>query len=660
MNHKYSHILSPLRINDVVLKNRLCASKCFSQEIQGPETFPAEVTARFLEDMAKNGAAVITCPIGSYPDANGSYGRNAMHMDSRLVKNYFNRLIDRIHAHGSVASAGLQTSFPGDVQISVIRDPNIITSYGNYDHMAFNGTKPEISHDQIKKVIDDVVWQCKDLKTLGFDMVNIHMSYRRSILAQSLSPALNQREDEYGGSPENRIRLCKEMFAAIKDTCGKNFLIECQISGEEEQPYGYTVEDFLNYCQMLEGLVDIFQVRAFDMGYSHPNSSAYERGQQVTLKYAEAFKKRGIKAVVSPSGGFQDPDEIEKDLAEGKCDMVTMARAFIADPEYGKKLYAGRNDYVPCIRCDKCHGAICSVNPRHGLNHVAETMFSKTAEPKKVAVIGGGPAGMKAAITAAQRGHRVTLFEKSDKLGGQLIHADYMSFKWHLKDYKDYLIRQVMECGAEVRLNTAATRETIASGNYDAVIAACGSVGKRIDCIPGSYGKNTLLPMEVYANTPGKRVVVVGGGQVGAETAVGLAFMGHEVTLITRRPYLSGTGGHGGSAFKDKIDACSNFKYALGSQTTVITENSVTYVDAEGIEHTVECDSVVISGGRRACVDECMEFAGLAPKFFVVGDSSVNRNNHWCAFRAPAGKAPDIGGSVRHSTYTGYNAAMDI
>ena len=663
MDHKYSHILSPLRINNVVLKSRLMTTKCVSKELQGPEGFPAEASIRFVENCAKNGAAIVTCSTGGYPDKNGSYGMNNIHMDSRLVKNYYNRMIDRIHAHGSLASAGIQASFPSNVQISVIHDPSIVTSYGSYDHLAFDNTKPEISHDQIKAVIDDVAWQCKDLKTLGFDMVNIHMSYRRSILAQSLSPALNQRTDEYGGSKENRIRLAREMFSAIKDVCGPNFLIECQISGEEEQPYGYTVEDFLDYCQMLEGLVDIFQLRAFDMALSHPSSCAYTRHNPITLRYAEAFKKRGIKGIASPSGGFQELDDIEKFIADGKCDMVGMARAFIADPDYGKKLYAGLgSEVVPCIRCDKCHGAVCSVNPTHGLAHVIDDMFDKTAEPKKVAVIGGGPSGMKAALTACERGHEVTLFEKSDKLGGQLLHSDYMSFKWHLKDYKDYLIRKLGESSVDVRLNTTATREIVEQGHYDAVIAACGSVGKT-GPVPGADGKNVWKPMDIYGRESelGANVVVIGGASIGTETALYLAQQGINVTLLTRQDRIAyDNTAHGRDTLLNTIDANENLTVIKKAATQRIDAASVCYADENGTEHTIPCDSVVFSAGRAPLIDECMQFAGLTPKFFIVGDCNTRVNEHYCTFRAPAGKAKDVEGDVRHSTFTGYMAAMDI
>jgi len=663
MDHKYSHILTPLRIHDVVLKSRLMTTKCVSQELQGPEGFPAEATMKFAENCARSGAAIVTCSTGAYPDENGSYGRSSMHMDSRPVKNSFNRMIDRIHAHGSLASAGIQASFPANVQISVIRDSSVVTNYGSYDFMAFDNSRPEISRDQIRAVIDNVAWQCKDLKILGFDMVNIHMSYRRSVLAQSLSPALNQRTDEYGGSPENRIRLCREMFSAIKAACGPNFLIECQISGEEEQPYGYTVEDFLDYCQMLEGLVDIFQIRAFDMALSHPSSLAYPRHEPITLRYAEALKKRGVKGVVSPSGGFQDLDDIERFLAEGKCDLVGMARAFIADPDYGRKLYAGAGaDVVPCIRCDKCHGAVCSVNPKHGLAHVADGMFDKETAPRKVAVIGGGPAGMKAALTAAERGHRVTLFEKTGRLGGQLIHADYMDFKWSLKDYKDYLIRKIAEAGVDVRLNTEATRELVEAGHYDAVIAACGSVGKT-GPVPGADGKNVWKPMDIYGRESelGKTVAVIGGASIGTETALYLARLGLNVTLITRQGRVAyDNTAHGRDTLINTVETMETLRVLKNAVTTRIDEGHVYYADQAGAEHAVDCDSVVFSAGRTPLIDECMRFAGLTPKFFIAGDCNTRVNEHYCTFRAPAGPARDVEGDVRHSTFTGYTAAMEI
>jgi len=249
------------------------------------------------------------------------------------------------------------------------------------------------------------------------------------------------------------------------------------VSGEEEAG-GYTLEDLVKYAKLFEGYVDILQIRGKDLPASHPMGQNFKKGKNITLRYAEAVKKSGAKIAVAPVGGYQNLDLNEELIANGKADMIAMARAFIADPEYGRKAYEGRgDDVVPCILCNRCHGItrtplldICSVNPKIGIAHKVDRMVSAPFVQRKVAVIGGGPAGMKAAIVAAERGHRVTLYEKGDSLGGQLRHADFASFQWPLKDYKDYLIRQLGKTGIEVQLNTLATPEMIKARGYEAVL----------------------------------------------------------------------------------------------------------------------------------------------------------------------------------------------
>lgn len=322
---------------------------------------------------------------------------------------------------------------------------------------------------------------------------------RGGLLANALSPVLNQREDQYGGSIENRARFAKLLFTKIREYCGKDMIIECSISGIEEPPYGYTVEDMLAYAKQWEGLVDIFMLRGWDGASNHISPYNFQPETPYSLQFGEAFKKAGIHALCAVHGGYQDLANIERYIRDGQTDLVAMGRAFIADPEYGKKLYSGAGDVVPCIRCDKCHGAVCSVNPTNGIVHLLEKSLKPVTEQKRVAVIGGGPAGMVAAITAAKRGHQVTLFEKEPYLGGQLHHVDFMDFKPALKQYKDYLVSQLDAQGVTVRLGTAATPEQIARGCYDAVIAGCGAT-PTVPEIPGVHGNNVLCPVDVFGS----------------------------------------------------------------------------------------------------------------------------------------------------------------
>ena len=640
MTHPYAHILAPLEIKGHILKNRLLSTKCASQQLQGPENYPAEGTLRFYEELARNGAAIVCCSMGTYPDSQGKHPpMSNIDMTNWDVRAYFTQMAERIHAHGSLASASLQNVEPHDVAISYVPDWEKIPMTGDYSRNLEN--KPTISQERIQEMIADFARQAKDFQSLGFDMVTVYMSYRGGILANSLSPLLNLRTDQYGGSPENRARLSLEVFQAIKATCGEDFLIECQVSATEEAP-GYSFEEFLSYAELVQDYVDIFQLRAWEGALNHGNGFNQQEHMPYMLKYAEAMKKRGIRSVISPVGVFQNLDDIEGFLAEGKCDCVSMARAFICDPEYGQKLLEGRGeDVVPCLRCNGCHGGRCSVNPRHGYMHL--NMFPDPPKKSKaVAVIGGGPAGMVAAITAAKRGHHVTLYEKTGVLGGQLLHADVCAFKWPLRNYKNFLISQLYKSDVTVVLQAAVTRQQLEAQGFEAVIAACGAAPALPKEFSGLDGQRVWMPVEVFGREQalGHRVVVVGGGEIGLEVGLYLADQGHHVTVVSRRKHFP-CDWHTLKATRDYMEAEADFQYLTQCQTTQVEKNAVVYRDAAGQTHRLDCDSVVFSGGRRPRASEAMALAGAAPEFYVVGDN-----------RKPA--------TVKEAVFTGYTAAMSL
>lgn len=387
---KYQHLLAPLKIGNVTLKNRLLNSKCVSSDAMEPE-----LAGPFYEHLARNGAATVTMGVGAYPGCEGKYSKMApCHMDDPKVQQQYREIVERVHTHGTLCSASLMAIEPQDVNISDTPNWDEIPMTGDYSMNLYD--KPGISAERLEGMIQDFVYACKELQKLGFDMVTIYMSYRGSILACSLSPLLNQRTDKYGGpTMSQRATLTLELFQRIKEACGQDFLIEAQISAEEETP-GYTVEDWLDYCQLCEGLVDIFQIRGWDGSFTHVNSHNLNKKDPPNLRFAEAFKKRGIQAVVSPVGGFRDPDLIEQFIAEGKTDCVSISRALICDEHYIDKIEAGcGEDLTPCLLCNACHSSFCAVNPYAGYHHMLDRMFHPTGKKKKVAVLGGGPAGLR-------------------------------------------------------------------------------------------------------------------------------------------------------------------------------------------------------------------------------------------------------------------------
>ena len=648
--HSYAHLLSPARIGGLVVKNRMLCTSCLPHFLQGPETFPSESIIAFIEDLAKAGAAIVTVP-----DRFDSTRMFPMEDIKRApswdvtdpsVGNYLSHMAEAVHFQGSYMTLQMSKfhSIPNDVGVyahteaggpAMMQDPRTV------GETLPPVTYREITPDQMALLKEEIVNRAKYAQGVGFDGVVLHCAYSYNILAKFLQASTNLRTDEYGGSVENRVRFILSISEGIKEVCGQNFYVELQMSGD-----AMPEDELVQFAKLCEGKVDLLHLRLMDMDGSHMTPYNYD-GISVprTAYYAELIKASGAKVAVAPCGGFHNPDMNEKLIAEGKVDMVGMARPFISDPQYGRKIEEERTaDIVPCLHCNKCHDHIagewasaCRVNPLMGISHRAERMMDQgSGKAKKVAVIGGGPAGMRAALLASEAGHHVTLYEKSDRLGGQLKHADYPAFKWALKNYRDYLIDHVKaDEKITIYLEEAADPAQIAEDGFDAVIAAVGAQPNFPD-IPGLADTKVWAPLSVYGHEQelGKHVVVVGGGETGTETGMYLAECGHEVKVLTRDACLAleSWSVHAYSLMKRRWEANENFTGITNAKTTHIAQGAVTYTDADG-EHVLTCDSIVVSGGVRALADEALHYAGCSRQFFLIGDckepgnlQSVNRS----------------------------------
>jgi 2,4-dienoyl-CoA reductase-like NADH-dependent reductase (Old Yellow Enzyme family)/thioredoxin reductase len=645
---KYSHLFSPIKAGSQILKSRMYFTHATPHFLQGPENFPGVPVRDFYIDLAKSGAAIITTRLITNRVRAEQRGDSA-HMviydfDDAGAQNYLDQMTEAMNMYNTKAAFDLQFGAQPNMQAMMQQmmgaqgsGQGAASGQGGMPsgtQGAAGGQMPSGGQGSSQGGMPSGGQGGMTGMSMGSGMATETAMTDEELeknIQTMLTSATFYRNHGFGVAI-TRSATSKSAIAAIKALrkAWPDVIIMSRLSATD------TVEKAVASAKALEGMVDILTVQE-DTSRSHCLSYNSEEDNPGTLKFVEAIKKAGVNIVIAPNGGYGDLARNEEYIATGKCDMIAMGRAFIADPEYAKKAYEGRaEDVVPCLLCNKCHGVsfsdswftVCSVNPKMGMPLATQKIQPATVQ-KKVAVIGGGPAGMKAAITAAERGHKVTLYEKESYLGGQLRHADFSSFKWTFKKYKNYLALQVKKNGVDVKLNATATPEMIKGGNYDAILVATGSE-ITTPKIEGVNGKNVYKLMDAFTREKelGKNVVVVGGGGLGVDAGMFLAKAGHTVTLLTSDNQLMDRGGpHQGELIQEVMQTLKGFSYKMGAATTRIEEGKVTYKDSSGAAQTVACDSVVVYAGRKPRQEEAMKYSGLATQFYIIGDVTGNCGN---------------------------------
>ncbi len=657
MKKNYPRTFEPVVLpNGVTIKNRLESTPSGLHFLQGPEPFPNETVIRHYINRAKNGAGIVVIT-GCSTSSHSNPGHDQIwDMSDGHNQQYVAQLVEGIHAYGAKAlHRGLDINeFLMDAGANAAGDNNGAFLGNNYDvstgiasaYVVGDGSFPrydgiECPKELMLECADKLAQFCLSLKRgCGFDGIWIHGAYRHQFIGRCLSPLTNQRADEFGGSLENRVRYPQIVFQKIREACGRDFIIELSLSGHDPEGMGgNTLEDTCRIAKLLEGYVDILQVKGPFIDESHP---VQFHGETPWLYMAEAVKQTNPNMVITTVGGNFYPETNERILADGKADMIGMARAWISNENYGDLLHDGRaDDITPCIRCNKCHRSsdsdpwtsVCSVNPRIGLEGRVEQMIKPAHGKKRIAVIGGGPSGMKAAMIASDRGHDVTLYEKTGELGGLTRVTKEVPFKWPLQRLREYLILQVQKRPIQVKLNCAPDPQALETENYDAILAATGSE-PALPSIPGVDGQNVMSAVEAYGRVSNlaEDICIIGGGEIGVETGIYLARLGKNVTLLGRRDKLAAdsTPVHYWKMFRDEWESCQSFTGITNARVNEIHPDGVSYIDANGKEKFVPCGTVLLATGLKARTADAVRYYSAANEFEMIGDCIKPGNIQKC------------------------------
>ena len=644
---KYPTLFTPFQLGSLTLKNRIVSAPTSLAEIGPNNSFSPENIA-YYELRAKGGAALVNCGecVVHGPTGMDHPRQVVLNTDDALPSLY--ELTATIHKYGAYASielghGGKRAHYlaPGTLPI------------GPSDLFDENGKQicRGMDRDMMDTIIKAYADSARNVALAGFDMLTVHCGHGW-LLAQFLSPLSNFRTDEYGGSLENRCRFVIEVLQAVRKAAPK-LVLEIRISGDELTEKGYHIDEGVEICKLLEPYVDCYNVSAgvmedlFTWIIMHP-SMFLDHGCNVYL--AEAVKK-AVSKPVSCVGGISDPEQMEEILTSGKADLIAVGRALVADPDLPNKVRAGREDLVRhCLRCYTCQGQmgktrniICCVNPVIGQEY--QTKFTlPAAQKKKVAVIGGGPSGMQAAITAKQRGHDVTLYEKKGNLGGALTFAAHEEFKHDLYRFAQWQMRMIEELEIPVVYNADITVDFLDSLDVDNVLCAVGAN----PIIPSQFGipgDNYILGTKIFDEgvTLGKKIVIMGGGLVGCETALHLAETGHEVTVIemTVDVAMEAVISHR-RAMKVRM-AKAPIPPVLQTSTKCkeITDRGVVAITPEGEEKLFEADTVICALGLRPQTAVVNELRNTKHAFQAIGDCT---------------RAQQVTQAVR----AGYDAAMSL
>ncbi len=621
-------MFEPAFFGPLEVKNRLVMSPMgtrMASEIGGV----TERQIAYYVERARGGVGLITTEVTCVDQPLGVSGPTNLTLHDNGYIGGHNELVEAVHAHGAriicqLMHAGRQTRTASIKGLQPVAPSAIPCKFLNVMPRA-------LAIGEIEEIVQKFIDAAQRVKTAGYDGVELHGAHGY-LIAQFLSPVSNQRTDRYGGDLERRMNFPLEIVRGIRKAVGPHFPISFRLSADEFLEGGVTLEESRKIAPRLEEAgVHVLSVTAgaFDTMPKMIESMSYEEGWKIYL--AEEIKKT-VKIPVIGVGAIRTPAVAEKIFREGRVDFLALGRALVADPYWPNKAKEGRaDDIVKCLSCNTgCIGGRvfrdlhlrCAVNPVAGREREFGTLLPADKK-KKVLIVGGGPAGMEAARVARARGHRVTLAEKSAKLGGQLRLAAVPPGKDKIKGYYEYLIRQMKKLKVKVQLKQEVTLAYVQKLKPDVVIVATGAKPWVPD-IPGSQSRKTVKAWDILEGKKkieASTVVVAGGGTVGCETALFLASQNRKVIVAEMLGDLALD-----MEPINRMDLLVHLQEAgievrLEKKMKEITEKGVVFSDPGGREEFIPADWVVLALGARPDHALCAKLAGKVPELHVIGDS---------------------------------------